>query len=101
MIHRRKLNKLQEKKFSTEQNKARKIVQDHGMFRGLVRSGVAGLERGEDGAGVELKPRQGPALGETQEQQEEKEALSRERVAIQGFREQRHDYTFMFKTKSH
>ena len=79
MIHRRMLNKLQEKKFSTEQNKARKIVQDHGMFRGLVRSGVAGLERGEDGAGVELKPRQGPDLGETQEQQEEKEALSREK----------------------
>ena len=49
------------------------------MFRGLVRSGVAGLERGEDGTGVELKPRQGPDLGETQEQQEEKEALSREK----------------------
>lgn len=75
MIHRRKLNKLQEKKFSTEQNKARKIVQDHAMFRELVRSGVAGLERGEDGAGVELKPRQGPDLGETQEQQEERGSL--------------------------
>ena len=49
------------------------------MFRGLVRSGVAGLERGEDRAGVELKPRQGPDLGETQEQREEKEALSREK----------------------
>ena len=36
------------------------------MFRELVRSGVAGLERGEDGAGVELKPRQGPDLTETQ-----------------------------------
>ena len=42
------------------------MVQDHGMFRELVRSGVAGLERGEDGAGVELKPRQGPDLKETQ-----------------------------------
>ena len=49
-----------------EQIKARKIAQDHGMFRELVRSGVAGLERGEDGAGVELKPRQGPDLKETQ-----------------------------------
>ena len=49
------------------------------MFRELVRSGVVGLERGEDGAGVEWKPRQGPDLGETQEQQEEKEALSREK----------------------
>ena len=65
--------------FSAEQNKARKIMQDHGTFRELVRSGVAGLERGEDGAGVELKPRQGPDLGETQEQREEKEALSREK----------------------
>ena len=54
-------------------------MQDHGVFRELVRSGVAGLERGEDRAGVELKPRQGPDLGETQEQQEEKEALSREK----------------------
>ena len=49
------------------------------MFREPVRSGIAGLERGEDGAGVELKPRQGPDLGETQEQREEKEALSREK----------------------
>ena len=48
------------------------MVQDHGMFRELVRCGVAGLERGEDGAGGELKPRQGPDLGETQEQREEK-----------------------------
>ena len=48
-----------------EQIKARKIAQDHGIFRDLVRRGVAGLERGEDGAGVELKPRQGPCLGET------------------------------------
>ena len=79
MIHGTKLNKLWEKKFSTEQNKARKIVQDYGMFREPVRSGVAGLERGEDGAGVELKPRQGPDLGEIQEQWEEKESLSREK----------------------
>ena len=49
------------------------------MFREPVRSGVAGLERGEDGAGVELKPRQGPDLGEIQEQWEEKESLSREK----------------------
>ena len=75
MIHGRKLNKLQEKKFSTEQNKARKIVQDHAMFRELVRSGVAGLERGEDGVGVEWKPRQGSDLGETHEQQEERGSL--------------------------
>ena len=30
------------------------------MFRELIRSGVAGLERGEDRAGMKLKDRQGP-----------------------------------------
>ena len=36
------------------------------MFRELTRSGVTGLERGEDREGVKLKPRPGPDLGETQ-----------------------------------
>ena len=49
------------------------------MFREMIRSGVAGLERGEDRAGVKLKPRQGPHLGETQDSGKESGLSSREK----------------------
>ena len=57
------------------------------MFRELIRSGVAGLERGEDRAGVKPKPRRGPDLGETQDSGKKCRLSSRGKgVAMQGFR---------------
>ena len=49
------------------------------MSRELFRSGIAGLERGEDRAGVKLKPRQGPDLGETQDSGKKSGLSSREK----------------------
>ena len=49
------------------------------MSRELFRSGIAGLERGEDRAGVKLKPRQGPDLGETQDREKKCTLSSREK----------------------
>ena len=54
-------------------------MQDHVMSRELFRSGIAGLERGEDRAGVKLKPRQGPDLGETQDSGKKSGLSSREK----------------------
>ena len=49
------------------------------MSRELFRSGIAGLERGEDRAGVKLKPRQGPDLGETHDSGKKSGLSSREK----------------------
>ena len=49
------------------------------MFREMIRSGVAGLERGEDRAGGKLKPRQGPDLGETRDSGKKSRLSSREK----------------------
>ena len=49
------------------------------MFRELIRSGIAGLERGEDRAGMKLKPRQGPDLGKIQDSEGKSSFSSREK----------------------
>ena len=54
-------------------------MHDHGIVKELLRSGVAGLERGKDRAGVKLKPRQGPDLGETQDSANKSRLSSREK----------------------
>ena len=54
-------------------------MHDHGIVKELFRSGVAGLERGEDRAGVKQKPRQRPDLGETQDSGKKSSLPSREK----------------------
>ena len=49
------------------------------MFRDLIRSGIVGLERGEDRAGMKLKPRQGPDLGKIQDSEGKSSFSSREK----------------------
>ena len=54
-------------------------MRDHGIVKELLRSGVAGLERENDRAGVKLKPRQGPDLGETRDSGKKSRLSSREK----------------------